>query len=437
MSAVRWITLDPAHFHAALVHKEIYPQVAPQVHVYAPLAPDLFAHLARIAGFNNRADQPTNWELEVHAGPDFLAQMLRQKPGNVVVLSGRNQIKIDYILAALEAGLHVLADKPWILVPEQLPSLQRALDLAETRKLVAYDIMTERHEITSILQRELINDTDIFGAIVSGSETAPAVLMESVHYLCKTVAGMPLRRPPWFFDVRKQGEGLSDVGTHLVDLVPWMLFPEKSLEIDRDLCLLSAWRWPTLLTPSDFQKVTGEQTFPHNLATELKAGQLEYFCNNEVTYRLCGIHVKLRALWDFGAAPESGDTHLAIFHGTKSRVEVRQTAEQKFTPELYVVPHGDAGPIRHALKKKVAALQTRFGGVGVEDQGARLRVTIPERFRVGHEAHFAEVTQAFLAYLANPGTLPTWEKPNLMAKYYVTTQGVMRGLLRGSAGEAP
>lgn len=32
---VKLITLDPGHFHAALVQKSMYPQVDPTVHVYA------------------------------------------------------------------------------------------------------------------------------------------------------------------------------------------------------------------------------------------------------------------------------------------------------------------------------------------------------------------------------------------------------------------
>jgi outer membrane receptor protein involved in Fe transport len=84
------MTLDPGHFHAALIQREMYPEVAPSVHVYAPLGPDLLAHLARVAAFNHRAEGPTSWRLEVHAGPDPLARMLREKPGNVVVLSGNS-----------------------------------------------------------------------------------------------------------------------------------------------------------------------------------------------------------------------------------------------------------------------------------------------------------------------------------------------------------
>jgi hypothetical protein len=53
MTEVKLITLDPGHFHAALVQKESYPGVSHRVHVYAPLGSDLFAHLGHIAGFND------------------------------------------------------------------------------------------------------------------------------------------------------------------------------------------------------------------------------------------------------------------------------------------------------------------------------------------------------------------------------------------------
>ena len=49
-------------------------------------------------------------------------------------------------------------------------------------------------------------------------------------------------------------------------------------------------------------------------------------------------------------------------------------------------------------------------------------MTIPEALRVGHEAHFAQVTATFLATCGPLSTLPAWERPNMLAKYYVTTQ---------------
>src|SRR5262245_25796607 len=277
MHPVRLMTLDPGHFHAALGQKEMYRDVDPTVHVYAPLGPDLLAHLGRIAGFNGRAEQPTVWQLEVHAGPDSLQRMLYAKPGTVVVLSGRNRIKIHAIEAAVNAGLHVLADKPWIIEKENLPKLAAVLDTAEASGLIAYDIMTERHEITSILQRELVNDSAIFGEIVPGSEAEPGVFMESVHYLLKLVAGVPNRRPAWFFDIQQQGEGLTDVGTHLVDLVPWILFPDQPIDYRQDIRILAGKRWPTRMTCDDFRQVTGEAAFPEFLSPQVSQDQLNYF----------------------------------------------------------------------------------------------------------------------------------------------------------------
>ncbi len=426
MKDVKLITLDPGHFHAALVQKEMHPGVARQVHVYAPLGPDLLAHLARIAGFNARRDNPTVWELEVHTGPDVLQRLLRERPGNVLILSGRNRDKIGYIQAAVEAGLNVLADKPWVIRAEDLPRLRAVLAAADAKGLIACDIMTERYEVTSILQRELVNDAETFGTPLPGTEAEPGVFMESVHYLSKTVAGALLRRPPWFFDTTQQGEGLTDVGTHLVDLIPWILFPGQALDPDRELRIVAAKRWPTPLTAADFQKVTGEASFPAELASAVKDGRLDYYCNTQVSYTIRGVHAELNVLWDFEAAPGAGDTHLAVVRGSRARVEVRQDKEEGYRPELYVVPNaaGDRGAIQTALERKVAGLRKDFAGVGLEVQDGRFRVVIPDAYRVGHEAHFGEVARQFLRYLEKPAALPAWEKPNMLAKYRVTTEGV-------------
>ena len=55
--------------------------------------------------------------------------MIAARPGNVVVLAGRNRIKIGKIKASLDAGLNVLSDKPWIIRAEDFPALESALDL--------------------------------------------------------------------------------------------------------------------------------------------------------------------------------------------------------------------------------------------------------------------------------------------------------------------
>ena len=53
--------------------------------------------------------------------------MLAEKAGNVVVLSGNNKKKAEYISKDLvNSGLNVLADKPMIIDPEDFPILESA-----------------------------------------------------------------------------------------------------------------------------------------------------------------------------------------------------------------------------------------------------------------------------------------------------------------------
>ena len=423
--AVRLMTLDPGHFHAALVQKEMYPGVSDQVDVYAALGPDLIGHLNRVAAYNLRADKPTRWRMEVHTDADPLSRLLREKPGNVVILSGNNRIKIDQIGKAVDAGLHVLSDKPWILKSSDLGALDRALTGADRRGTVAYDIMTERFEITSMLQRALVQDEATFGAIVPGTPAEPGVLMESVHHLMKVVSGAPNIRPAWFFDTSQQGEGLNDIGTHLVDLVHWTLFPEIALDYTKDVEVLSAQRWPTMIPEGDFKRVTGGPGFPDFLGPAVKNGQFEYFCNTLMTYTARGVHTTLNVIWDWEAPAGAGDTHFAVYRGTRSRIEARQSRADNYQTEIYVVPNRDADKpaVLAAVRARIAALAKSYPGVGVEERGAELRLTIPAALRVGHEAHFAEVMRNFLRYVGDRKQLPAWEHPNMLAKYFVTTTG--------------
>jgi predicted dehydrogenase len=442
MPAVRLMTVDPGHFHAALVQKEMYSEVDPRVEVFAPLGPDLIGHLNRIASFNSRREHPTAWQLEVHASQDFFERMLREHPGNVVILSGRNRRKIDQIAASIHAGLNVLADKPWILKSDDLPKMESALAEADARKLVAYDIMTERFEITTLLQRALVNDRATFGEIVNGTEANPAVYMESVHHLMKVVAGAPNIRPAWFFDTAEQGEGFNDIGSHLVDLVQWTLFPEQSIDYRADVRILSAGRWPTWIPEADFRRVTGEAGFPSDLAGSVKNGKLEYYCNTLVSYALRGVHTMLNVIWDWEAPAGSGDAHFAFYRGTRSRIEVRQTRADRFRPELYVVP-ADAktkAQVLAAVQAKIRSLEREHPGVGVEDRGTEIHITIPDALRIDHEAHFAQVTKNFLMFLRDRRALPAWERPNMLAKYYVTTKGTelsRQGPVRVAPRRAP
>ncbi len=418
---LRLITINPGHFHAALLQKRQLPGISPEAHVYGPLGPDLLAHLDRISRFNARAEDPTGWNLRVYAGENYLEKMLADAPGDIVVLSGRNARKLDYVEAAVNAGLHVLADKPLILERAQHARLLEILNTARGRKLVVADAMTQRFEVTCQLVRELVNDPSIFGERIPGSLEEPAVRMESVHSLLKRVAGVPNLRPLWFFDIAEQGEGLTDVGTHLVDLVQWILMPEREVNFATDVALLRATRWPTTLSLDQLRQVTG---LPLDSPTQ--PAPLDYFCNNTVNYTLGGTQVSLDIRWDVESPPGVPDKEYILFRGSRARIEIRQNEDANWIPEIHVLPVDpvETPALREALGERVEALQSTFEGLGLLEFPSEFRLDIPSRFRIGHEAHFSKLANAFLRAVRDPASVPAWEHSYLAAKYFVTTEGV-------------
>ncbi|MFC1541950.1 putative oxidoreductase C-terminal domain-containing protein [Candidatus Latescibacterota bacterium] len=418
--------LSPGHFHASLVQKTMYNQISPDVYVYAPEGSDVEIYLKSIESFNTREENPAHWEEKVYTGPDFFERMIKDKPGNVMITAGDNRKKTEYIKAAVDAGIHVFSDKPMCIDRTGFELLKEAFESAETNNVLLYDIMTERHEITSILQKELVNNKDVFGEILPGSPDNPSVIKESVHHIFKYVAGSPIQRPPWYFDITRQGEGLVDISTHLVDLVMWGCFPEQIIDYTSDVELASARRWPTILSKSQFEKVTMLSDFPDYLKSGLdKNGVLPYYCNGEIIFRINGIYAKTSVIWNFEAPEGTGDTHYSLIKGTKASVIILQDKEQNYRPELYVEP---SEPMQKtgqddfdgAVENAFSILQTKYSGIGLKKEGAKWHVLIPDEYRVGHEAHFGQVTEKYLGYLIE-GRLPEWEIPNMLAKYYLTT----------------
>jgi predicted dehydrogenase len=420
---VKLITLDPGHFHAALVQKTMYEQVDPRVHVFAPEGADVQAHLLRIEGFNTRDDDPTEWVEVVYTGDDFLERMLQEKPGNLVIISGNNARKAAYIRSAVKAGFNVLADKPMAIKPADFPVLEEAFRIAGEKGVVLDDIMTERFEITSILQRRLSQFPALFGELVPGSPEEPAVAKESVHHFSKVVAGSQLIRPAWFFDVAQQGEGIVDVTTHLVDLIHWQAFPGEGVEIG-DVEVLSARRWTTDLTPDQFERVTKLEVYPSYLAGAVgEDSVLGVYANGEIVYRVKGIHAKVTVEWRYEAPNGTGDTHRSVMRGSKARLSVRQGEAEGYEVTLYVEPAAgvDRKGFEATLSDVMAELAREYPGLATRPAGGGWALVIPEEYKVGHEAHFAQVTERYLRSLVEGG--PTLRDiQSILTRYFVTTR---------------
>ena len=423
-SDLRLITVDPAHFHAAQLHMKPIAGFARDAWVYAPMGKDLAGHLNFIANLKARSSQPDYWRYHVYSGEDFFERMLKDRPGDVVMLSGRNSKILDSISRSVEAGFHVLADKPWIIDAAQYPKLEKTLNEAERKGVVVYDCMSQRFEIAYQLQREFVNDPAIFGEAVKGSPASPGVAMASTHFLLKYFDGVPNLRPPAYFDIRQQGEAFADIGTHVVDLTHWTLFPEQSLD-RRDVEIVSARRWPTILSLDQFKKVTGESAFPEYLKPDLRDGKLEYFTNDSVTYKIRGHFVKLGVSWDFESSTGANDSMLAIYRGTKADVMARQSLAEKYVPEAYIQPKpGQREAVLAAIDARLKRLSAQFPGLTRVDHPDGIRIVVPPSLRIPDMEYFRLLAERLAGFVRRPETMPKWEKPNMLVKYWITTQGV-------------
>ena len=414
------MTLDPGHFHAALIQKSMYDAVDSTVYVYAPEGAEVKDYFDKIDSYNAREDNPTGWETKAYIGDDFLEKMIEQKPGNVMVVAGKNNKKIDYILAAVKAGINVYADKPLVINKEGFKKLEKAYEIAEENGVMIYDIMTERFEETTAMQKQFSMIPEIFGELIDGTPEEPAISKESVHHFSKIVSGKPLIRPAWFFDVEQEGEGIVDVTTHLVDLVQWEAFPEQI--IDRsEVEMLKARHWTTTLTPTEFEKVTGLTSFPDYLQKDVVGGNLNVLCNGEMLYKIKGKHAKVSVIWNFEAPAGTGDTHYSIMRGSKANLIIKQGKAENYKPTLYIQLNNPENGTERLESVLNSTINQTFAGTSVEKTADDVwKVTIPSEFKLGHEAHFAQVTENFLNYL-KAGKLPGWEIPNILTKYHTTT----------------
>jgi predicted dehydrogenase len=378
------VFLAPGHFHAALTLRERHRAVDDAVVVYANDGPELREFLALVDAFNHRADRPTAWRPVVRAGDRPLDRLLADRPGDVVVLAGRNDRKAEWMRQLHDAGFHVLADKPWMTSADALPHVRRALGGGA----LAAEIMTGRHEITSILAERLVREPEVFGEFMVDHE--PAIRLVSVHHLEKTVNGVPLRRPPWYFDVRVQGNGLADIPTHLVDQAQRLVGEEHDLE------LVHADLWPTHVPRAIFSRVTGADDFPDELRSFVNGDALQYFSNADLRFRLRGVGVAITTRWDLSVPSGGGDMHTATINGTAATVRIEQGPDTDFQRRVFVEPHADRARVGAALMEATRAWR-EYPGLAVATVPRGFELAIPDRLRTGHESHFPLVLDEFLS----------------------------------------
>ena len=398
------IVVDPVHFHASLVQKTQLDGVSDTVRVYAPEGEGLDAYLAYVDGFNKRAENPTHWVVEVNP----LESIPDANPGDFAVVASQNLKKADYILSLVSKGYNVLCDKPFAINPDDYQTVLKAYDLAAEKGLTIYDLMTERYDVMNAIARKILMDKEFFGDL-NGE-----VKLSSVHHLYKNVAGSVLRRPAWYYDIKQQGDGVSDVATHLVDLIFWQCFPDQPVR-QEDIKLNDASLYPTQVTLEQYKMSTGEEAFPDYLAEYVKDTVLQLYCNGIIKFNVKGIPAMIDAKWDYEAPEGVADTYEAEYPGTKAKVNIIQNDTTQYKEILVVTAPEDA------TKKLVESLKADFPTITMAQYGeGRWVLDVAPEDRPEHEARFNLTCEKFLQYV-NGEPMPEWEKANTITKYYLTT----------------
>ena len=270
----------------------------------------------------------------------------------------------------------------------------------------------------------LISDENVFGKITKGTQENPSVDMRDVHYFYKIVSGKPNKRPWWFFDSSLYGEGITDISTHYVDIIFRLLFAEQSIDYKNDVKVHSASQWKTTLTPGQFEKVTRLNKFPAKLKPD-KDGNLEPYSSGTFLYSVNGINIRIRNEWDVITPEGGGDTHQSVIKGSKAHILNIRNKETNYKSRLFVKSAEGItlASLGKALETFIKNVSGKYPGLKIENAGDKWRIDIPHKYNVGHEAHFSLVVEKFLEYLdRNP--IPVWEKPNMIAKYYITTKAL-------------
>jgi predicted dehydrogenase len=398
--------LEPGHFHATLTLREAHPAVSPEVVVYATAGPGLDDFLALVDRFNRRAERPTRWRPRVRETPHPLAALLDERPGDLVVLAGRNRGKARVLARLHAAGFHVLADKPWLVEPEDLAPIRDSLAGGS----IIREMMTGRRDAVGRLVKRLVDDPALFGGFAPGGAAEPAIEQESVHHFEKLVDGAPLRRPWWFFDARVQGSGAVDIPTHLVDQSQWLVG-----SAGRPLRLLGARGWSTRVQVEAFARVTGAATVPPELEPMLERGALSVFCNAELVYALGDVTARIASRWEASTPPGGGDTARVVLRGRAAEIGVEQSAATGFRRRVTVTSRGDDARTARALADALARAGTEPPGVGMRALGSGgFELEVPPA--PGHEAHFAELLDELLGWI-DAGHRPAALAAETSAKY--------------------
>lgn len=136
---------------------------------------------------------------------DSCAALLKGADCEAIAIGDYYGRRGELAIAALEAGRHVISDKPLCTSLSELDEIER---LAKEKGLAVGCMLTFRN--LGIMRT--IRETIAAGTI----GTVQAISFNGQHPL---IYGS---RPGWYFEEGKHGGTLNDIGIHAIDCIPWI-----------------------------------------------------------------------------------------------------------------------------------------------------------------------------------------------------------------------
>lgn len=150
------------------------------------------------------AHAETREALDLDVKYDNFDKMLSEVECDVVAIGDYYGIRGSLALKALEAGKHVIADKPICTSLEELAAIEK---LAAEKNLKIGCMLDLRQYPPLVKMRQLIQD-DVLGEIHAVSFTGQHPLNWGV-------------RPGWYFEEGKHGGTINDIAIHGIDYLSW------------------------------------------------------------------------------------------------------------------------------------------------------------------------------------------------------------------------
>jgi len=152
---------------------------------------------------NNAVQYKDRYELNCRIYTD-ISEMLRQDDIDIVVVCTPHNMHTEYVVAAAEAGRHVLVEKPMALTPEEVEKQVNAVKKNKVKSLVSFVL----HWNPLLMTIDHLIEEKVFGEI----------FMVEVDYLHR-IWMTPEEK--WYASAEKSGTAILTGGCHAIDVLRW------------------------------------------------------------------------------------------------------------------------------------------------------------------------------------------------------------------------